>query len=122
MPNVELSLILHVRLHRITSVCFVLLGLLSSGYFLNDGWLDEPKAPEKDSLVVEETETTQEFREEGRIDITIVPVRGESKACLYRKELTFSSALVSRFNCYKQKICIEDPPEDLRVILTSFTV
>jgi hypothetical protein len=111
-----------VRAKRVISVCFVLLGLLSSGYFLNDGWHDEPKAPEKDSLVVEETETTQEFREEGRVNVVTVAETKKNKSHFDQLQQEFSSALAARFNCYKVKIHCEDPPDDVRVAIASFII
>ncbi len=100
----------------------VLIGLLSSGYFLNDGWLDEPQAPEKDSLVVEETETTSEFREEGRLDIVVLADSKESRSFFAILQNTFSTAQVSRFNRYRQKIHCEDPSDDLRIVFASFLI
>jgi hypothetical protein len=111
-----------VRLYRIISVFFVLLGLLSSGYFLNDGWRDEPIAPEKDSLVVEETETTQDFREEVRAHIVVLSEVKESKSCLHRRQQSFSTALVSKFNCYQSRIGSDDSPDDLRIAFASFLI
>ena len=100
----------------------VLIGLLSSGYFLNDGWLDEPQTPEKDSLVVEETETTSEFREEGRLDIVILVEPKGSRKFFAILQNTFSVALISRFNCYKQKIHCADPPDDLPIVFASLLI
>lgn len=107
---------------RITSVFFVLLGLLSSGYFLNDGWLDEPRTPEEDSLVVEETETTQDCREEGRVTITVVSERKQNKTHFDTRQQLFTLGMTSKFNCYIQKVRSEDPPEDLRIVFASFIV
>jgi hypothetical protein len=89
---------------------------------MNDGWLDEPKAPEKDSLVAEETETNQECREEGQVRMVVVSETKESKTHYDMLQQLFSSGMASRFNCYIQKIRSEDPPDDLRITFASFII
>jgi hypothetical protein len=84
--------------------------------------LDEPKSPEKDSLVAEETETNQECREEGQVTIVVVSGTKESRAYFDTRQQLFSSGMVSKFNCYIQKIRSEDPPDDLRIAFASFIV
>jgi hypothetical protein len=111
-----------VKLKNIISVCFVLFGLLSSGIFLNDGWLDEPRTPEKDSLVVEETETTQEFREEGRIKIGVLTEIKEAKSSLVIRQQIFASELSAKFERYQQKIRSDEPPDDFQVVFASFLI